>query len=93
MVVIGFGKYIVEEMLCSSTILDLRYYKGNFDIVPFRYCNPLRAEAIIMLTILLPIKQSSLKSDIVSRLIPVTINEKARLMETEDSPEHKMRFV
>jgi len=46
-----------------------------------------------MLTILLPIKESSLKSDIVSRLIPITINEKARLLETEDSPEKKMRFV
>lgn len=55
LVVIGFGKYLVEDMLASAMTLDLRYYKGNFDVVPFRFCRPLRAEAIIMLSIILPI--------------------------------------
>lgn len=73
MVVIGFGKYLIEDMLGSRMILDLRYYKGNFDMVPFRYCNPLRSEAIIMLSILLPIAESSLKAEAVSRILPLTI--------------------
>jgi alpha-N-acetylglucosamine transferase len=86
MVVLGFGKYLVEIMLSSQQLLDLRYYKGNPDIVPFRYCNPLRAEAIVMLSVLLPLKDSSLKSDVVSRLIPASIQEKQWLRQVEETP-------
>ncbi len=70
---IGFGKYLVEDMLGSQMILDLRFYKGSFDIVPFRFCNPLRAEAITLLSVILPLKESPLKSDVVSRLVPLVI--------------------
>lgn len=66
-------------MLCSKIILDLRFYKGSFDIVPFRYCNPLRSEAITMLSYILPMKDSPLKSEIVSRIIPLMSIEKEKL--------------
>lgn len=91
--VIGFGKYLIEEMLMSTMILDLRYYKGNSDIVPFRFCNPLRAEAITIIAAILLGKESPLKGDIVNRLIPLLSIEKDKLQAFEDNPEGKMRFV
>ena len=43
LVVVGMGKYLIEDMLGSETVLDLRYYRGSQEIAPFRYCHPLRA--------------------------------------------------
>ncbi len=73
-IIVGFGKYLIEDMLNSKVILDLRFYKSTFSLVPFRFCNPLRSEAITILSSILPIKESPLKSEVVSRLIPVVIN-------------------
>lgn len=36
-------------MLRSSLTLDLRFYKANDELVPFRFCHPLRAEAIALI--------------------------------------------
>ena len=72
-------------MLASKIILDLRYYKGNFNIVPFRYCNPMRSEAIVMLNFILPLKTSFLKSELVSRLIPVLPLEKDNLIVNDEN--------
>jgi hypothetical protein len=76
---VGFPKYLIETMLSSHLLLDLRYYKANFDIVPFRFCSPLRSEAITILSFILPIKESILRSEVVSRLIPVISSERQRL--------------
>jgi hypothetical protein len=61
-IIIGLPKYLIDVMLASSILLDLRYYKASFDIVPFRFCSPLRSEAITILSFILPTKDSILRS-------------------------------
>lgn len=92
-VLAAFPKYLVDNMLASPTLLDLRFHKGSFDIVPFRFCNPLRAEAITLLSFLLPASTSPttspslspLNSEVVSRLIPTLAAEKNRLQQYEET--------
>ena len=73
-IIVGFGQYLIEYMFNSKVILDLRFYKSTFNLVPFRFCSPLRSEAITILSSILPIKESPLKSEVVSRLIPLIID-------------------
>ena len=58
-------------MLTSQQTMDLRFYKANTDIVPYRYCNPLRAEAITIIGFIFSQGNSPLADDIVSRMIPL----------------------
>lgn len=64
-----FPSFIVENMLHSSLILDLRFYKANDELVPFRYCNPLRSEAITMIGFVLSDTNCLISDEISSRLI------------------------
>ena len=49
--------------------MDLRFYKANTDIVPYRYCNPLRAEAITMIGFVFSRGTSPLVNDLVSKML------------------------
>lgn len=69
MIANGFVEYIVQEMLSSNLILDLRFFKSTQEIVPFRYCHPLKAEAIAMIGFVLTLPECPLADELCSRLV------------------------
>jgi hypothetical protein len=62
-------------MLHSPVTLDLRFFKSNDEGVPFRFCHPLRAEAITMIGFALSAAGSPLTDSIASLLIPCLASE------------------
>jgi len=63
--------YIVDSLLSNSTVMDLRYYKSNGSILPFRLCRPFKAEAIAMIGIALNKNNSKVQNSIIGKVIPL----------------------
>lgn len=80
-------------MLSSSLLLDLRYRKTADCGVPFRYCHPLKDEALAILSFTLPMKDSPFKSELVSRVLSRIAIEKGNLSAQSDSPLGRLQLV
>jgi hypothetical protein len=51
--------------------MDLRYYKSNGNVLPFRFCRPFKAEAIALIGIALNKNHSKVQNSIIGKVVPL----------------------
>lgn len=73
--------------------MDLRYYKAHADIVPYRFCNPLRAEAIAICGLMLT-QKGLLSNHLVGAILPI-MQKQYKILAALNfaSAQEKMTFV